>query len=546
MVINLGMYLGGQMKKLFLIGLLLSVMLTVAIFAGEDGWIKNPSNNHYYRLTEPLNWVEAEAQAIEWGGHLVILNSREEELWIKEVFGEYEYFWIGFNDREKEGKWEWSRGGPVTYTNWAPGAPDDLLGEDAAVMNWGWSGYGNYWNDVPENYERYRGVVEKIAMTEGEEFQVNTYTPGTQWEPAIAMDKNGNFVITWRSDGQDGSSYGIFAQRFNSQGQAVGKEFQVNTYTINDQSFSDIAMDEKGNFVITWESNGQDGSSLGIFAQRFNNKGKPVGKEFQVNTYTNLWQKWSAVAMDKKGNFVITWQSHGQDGSSYGIFAQRYNNKGKRIGKEFQVNTYTTSLQQYPDVAMDIRGNFVITWTSDGQDGDSFGIFARRYNKKGKPVGKEFQVNTHTVYTQVYPAIAMDKKGNFVIAWQSHGPDGSGFGIFARRFTKKGKALGDEFQVNTYTNNYQYIVDIAMDKKGNFIITWESQEQDGSKEGIFAQRFNNKGQPIGVEFQVNTYTQDEQWHPAVDMDEKGKFVITWSCKGQDDIYWGVFAKMFWQ
>lgn len=534
------------MKKLFLFGLLLTMMFTGAVTAEEDGWIRNPTNNHYYRLTEPMTWMEAEAQAVEWGGHLVILNSREEELWIQSVFGEYEYFWIGFNDIEVEGHWVWCSGEPITYTNWTPGAPDDLLGEDAAVMNWGWNGYGDYWNDVQANAERYRGVVKKIVMTEGEEFRVNTYTSGSQWEPTIAMDGKGNFVITWRSDGQDGSSYGIFAQRFNNQGKPIGKEFQVNTYTSSDQSSPDIAMNDKGNFVITWVSNGQDGSSLGVFAQRFNSQGKPVGKEFQVNTYTNLWQKWAAVAMDKKGNFVITWQSHGQDGSSYGIFAQRFNKQGKPVGKEFQVNTYTTSLQQYPDIAMDIRGNFVITWTSDGQDGSSFGVFARRYNKKGKPIGKEFQVNTYTDYTQVYPAIAMDKKGNFVITWQSFGPDGSGFGVFARRFNKKGKALGDEFQVNTYTYQYQSIADIGMNKKGNFVIAWESQEQDGSKEGIFAQRFNSKGQPVGVEFQVNTYTKDEQWHPAVMVDEKGNFVITWSCIGQDDLFWGVFAKMFQQ
>ena len=49
--------------------------------------------------------------------------------------------------------------------------------------------------------------------------------------------------------------------------------------------------------------------------------------------------------MDDDGDFVITWQSHGQDGSGWGIYAQRYNAAGVKQGTEFRVNTYTLSHQ---------------------------------------------------------------------------------------------------------------------------------------------------------------------------------------------------------
>ncbi len=48
---------------------------------------------------------------------------------------------------------------------------------------------------------------------------------------------------------------------------------------------------------------------------------------------------------------------------------------------EFQVNTYTTYDQQYPSVAMGANGNFVIAWSSFGQDGDCFGVFMKYYPK---------------------------------------------------------------------------------------------------------------------------------------------------------------------
>src|SRR5262245_14982181 len=64
----------------------------------------------------------------------------------------------------------------------------------------------------------------------GGEFQVNTYTGSQQATPSVAMDANGNFVITWHSD-QDGSGTGIYAQRYDSDGNPMGGEFRVNTYT---------------------------------------------------------------------------------------------------------------------------------------------------------------------------------------------------------------------------------------------------------------------------------------------------------------------------
>ena len=61
-----------------------------------------------------------------------------------------------------------------------------------------------------------------------------------------------------------------------------------------------------------------------MFAQRYDNEGATVSGEFRVNTYTTDHQSGPSVAMDGDDDFVITWQSYGQDGSSYGVYAQRF------------------------------------------------------------------------------------------------------------------------------------------------------------------------------------------------------------------------------
>ena len=160
----------------------------------------------------------------------------------------------------------------------------------------------------------------------------------------------------------------------------------------------------------------------------------PAGPEFPVNTYTTSHQRPSSLAMDTAGNFVVAWDSAAQDGSAYGVFGQRYDALGTPRGAEFRVNTYTTNFQGLPSVAMDASGNFVVAWGSSSQDGSSYGVFGQRYDALGTPRGAEFRVNTYTLAYQSLPLVALDAAGNFVVAWESSNQDGSGYGVFGQRF----------------------------------------------------------------------------------------------------------------
>jgi uncharacterized repeat protein (TIGR01451 family) len=224
------------------------------------------------------------------------------------------------------------------------------------------------------------------GSTAGSEFQVNTYTTNHQSNPSIAMDADGDFVIAWQSY-QDGDGYGIYAQRYTADGSTVGTEFLVNTYTTDNQRYPSVAMDADGDFVITWTSYSQDASNDdGVYAQRYSADGIKAGAEFLVNTYTSDGQRYPSIAMDADGDFVIAWYSYEQDGDIWGVYAQRYTADGSTAGSEFLVNTETSKRQQSPSIAMDADGDFVIAWTSDLQDGDNWGIYAQRYEGASQTV----------------------------------------------------------------------------------------------------------------------------------------------------------------
>lgn len=382
-----------------------------------------------------------------------------------------------------------------------------------------------------------------LAFPVGEEFRANAFTTGSQDFSRAAIDADGNFVLIWESADQDGDGTGIYGRRYNAAGVAQGGEFRVNTFTTGDQTAASIAMDADGDFVVSWMSFPQDGSYLGIYAQRYNAAGVAQGGEFRVNTYTTNAQVVPSVAMDDDGNFVIAWGSFGQDGDNYGVYARRYNAAGAAQGTEFRVNSATDGAQSAPAVAMDDDGNFVIVWHSSHAT-DDYEIFARRYNAAGAAQGSEFSVNTFTSANQVVASAAMSDSGSFVISWQSETQDGDGFGVYARRFNSSGAAQGTEFRVNGFTTGNQALSSVAMDADGEFVVAWQSYTQESGNSGVYARKYSASGSAQGGEFRVNTTTAGGQTQPTVVMNGDGDYLVTWESENQDGSSSGIYAQRF--
>jgi hypothetical protein len=403
---------------------------------------------------------------------------------------------------------------------------------------------GNCTRCTPFLLETYLGVVVASTLTKsvGPEFQVNSYTGGDQSQPAAAASSAGNFVLIWDSE-HDGSQGGIFARRFDGSGAPQSGELQVNQYVADVQTRPTVAMDADGDFVVAWESDTQDGSGYGVFARRFNAAGVPQASEFQVNSYTPGAQAQPAITMRGAGDFVVAWNSDGQDGSDYGVFARRFNAVGVPQASEFRVSVHTPNYQADAALGIDGAGGFVVVWTSVQQDGSESGVFARRFDAAGVPQASEFRVNSDTLSYQDSPSIAVSAGGDFVVTWQSYGQDGSLAGIFVRRFDNVGGPLGAEFQVNSYTAGSQYRPVISSAGGGGFVVVWQSYAQDSYGGGVFARRFNAAGVAQTNELQVNTYVSSFERAATVAADAGGDFVVGWESvhDGSGD---GVFAQRF--
>ena len=365
----------------------------------------------------------------------------------------------------------------------------------------------------------------------GSEIPVNTYMTLAQRDPSIATLSDGGYVVTWDSNLQDGSQDGVYGQRFDAIGNPVGAEFRVNTTTIGDQTNSEVIGLTGGGFVVTWYDRDQgDGN---VYARRYDASGVAQGNEFLVNTETASAQRSPAITDTSDGGFVISWMSFNQDGSNWGVYGQRYNASGVAQGSEFQANTYTTSTQSEPSVTGLAGGGFVVTWQSFGQDGNDFGVYAQRYNASGVAQGLEFRVNTHTPDIQSVSEVTALSGGGFVVTWVSvsfsanPSQDGSGYGIFGQLYDASGNTVGSEFQVNTYTLGTQFNPKITELSDGGFVVVWMSLSQDGDGWGAYGQRYNSSGVAVGNEFQVATTITDDQVDVTVTALANGGFVAAW-------------------
>lgn len=374
------------------------------------------------------------------------------------------------------------------------------------------------------------------------EFRVNTYTLGEQGEPSAAMADDGRFVVVFHSNDLDGDNAGVFARSYDAQGVPASAEIQTNTHAAGAQLNAAVAMAGDGRYVIAWRCDDRGGD---MYARAYDAQGSASTGEFRVNSTVNVYGSYPAIDMADDGRFVVAWGSNGLDGDGMGVYGRRFDSLGNPTGDEFQLNTYTTDNQDLPAVSMTNDGRFTIAWQSALQDGNGFGVFARRYDAQGAAQGGGVQINTTTADHQFAPAMDTSSDGRMVIAWASGFQDGDGAGVYGQRLDASGGPVGGEFQINTHTAGYQSFPSVAMADGGRFVVVWESGGgQDGDGYGVFGQCYDVVGNPQGGEFQINTYTTDNQLRPVVAMAGDGRFVVAWESHWQDGEWEGVYAQRF--
>jgi Ca2+-binding RTX toxin-like protein len=378
-----------------------------------------------------------------------------------------------------------------------------------------------------------------------DEQSVNTEQKNNQFQPSVTKLAEGGWVVTWTSLNQDGSFFGIYQQRYDASGAAVGDEQQVNTEWKSFQYEPSVTGLADGGWVVTWTSRDQDGEVGGIY-QRYYDKDGVAKDEERVNSETADHQGEPSVTALSDGGWVVTWSSVNQDGSYEGIFQQRYDADGVAVDGEQQVNTYTDDTQWRPSATGLVNGGWVVTWASIGQDDEEeYGEGIYQSFRDANDNVTVTKVNTVTAGNQTWPSVTALDDGGWIITWTCVVDGaGNGKGIFQQRYSADGSPREGEQQVNTDTNGFQNDPSVTALSDGGWLVTWTSTKEDDEGDDIHQQRYDKNGNAVGGEQQVNIYAANGQNQPSVTGLEDGGWLVTWASAGQDGSDYDVFQRHY--
>lgn len=339
------------------------------------------------------------------------------------------------------------------------------------------------------------------------QFVINTTVAGNQANPAIAMNGNGRFVVVWEGpDSTVPATTGIFASLRAPNGSAIVGEFPVNTTVAGTQRRPAVAMQADGRFLITWQDD--SGTGFGITGNDIVGRsypasfpGDPPGSPTRLNTsvLSGDQEEPAVVANPATGGWFVAWQGPTLPPVAAAVWLRVLDGAGGGQPEAPLNLTFDASLRSHAALATNSLGDAVAVW----QDALANSIFARRI-AAGIPTGPEEQVNVSPDHLNREPAVALDQFGNFVTVWveavgalwEGDAPEGSPIVIQGRKKNGAGGLSAPLlpppdalFPINSDGADFADPVIVGR-PHGSFVAVWQGTDPDDSSGfGISLRRF---------------------------------------------------------
>jgi hypothetical protein len=381
----------------------------------------------------------------------------------------------------------------------------------------------------------------------GPELQVNPGHPLYQQASAVGLALDGSAIVLWTGDHNAGKRTRIL----DPLGRPVGPQMSVNPQP--DSGFSldlSVAVNLRGKGVACWPAGGPcycrmvdtDGF-LGAEAFRCSDKTLVAGD-------TELGPR---VAVFEDGSFVVAWLFLYVPPDAYyrtAVQGRFFDASGIPAGPVFELarDIPETALQDLGVATLNGQ-RAVVTWNAPGADSSGDGILARIVSPSGQPEGDAFLVNTHIAGTQELPSIASNGRDRFVVAWESNGQDGSSDGVYAQIFDGQRTKIGDEFQVSSDAISDQSRPAATMDRLGNFVIAYYSSwEGPDLAEDTFLRAYRADGTPRGPQVRAAEQILYQQQYASLDLSDSGLLQVaydSWRRTEEDpDHNWDIMTRRF--
>ncbi|MHA4870659.1 Ig-like domain-containing protein [Duganella sp. PWIR1] len=363
--------------------------------------------------------------------------------------------------------------------------------------------------------------------------------PATALLTGIGGAGNNGSVVVFRANDDNGE--GIYARRIDREGNPVGNNIPVNTTTAGDQRAPAVSTLYDGGFVVVWESNPGTGlaaasSAWDIKLQRYDADGQAVGDEVDVNTTIAGGQRTPQVTPLRDGGYLVVWSSRQDNGGAdSGIYGQRYDASGAKVGGEVRYNSTVNGEQYSPFIDFNANNptdtKLVLAWSGTLADG-STGYAQQLLDGGGNKLGAEQIVyvlpagDSNAILSTVRTATAINS-GEYALAWTVRTLSAE-FSVMARFYNSDGTPKGEAIVVAS--GGIYNGVDVIESQAGQFMLVWGDASQAGST--IVGRNFNTDGTAAGAQFVVS---DDDQGgvltNPVLSLAGGGGIQVNWAGTG---------------
>jgi hypothetical protein len=324
-----------------------------------------------------------------------------------------------------------------------------------------------------------------------------------------------------------------------SEARRLGAEQAVSTSQVRQKNPA-VAARSDGSAWVVWENLEQ-----GLVARRISRGGQALGSEVVLAANRNLdripaqgvvtWHHEPAVAALDDGGFAVAWIRERVDLRVDHFWENRelidrfvlfqvFDANARPLGNALPVDASSLAPQGLPQLALG-EGWAGVVWqqaTSVGGRVDRGELRGRFLDVAGGFASGSFRI---AGALSIHASVAVDRAGALWVSWQA--PDGSGDGVFVRRFRPNGRALGAAIRANATLEGCQRRPVLAERAGGGYWIFFHGPVADPDDNVIFARRLNADSTPAGAEIAVSPGVNDDEVYPAVAALGGGRYLLMW-------------------
>ena len=335
----------------------------------------------------------------------------------------------------------------------------------------------------------------------------------TRAKSKVAALTNGGYVVTWQQTyGLD--THEIWVQQFNADGTEETVAVRVNSTTADEQELPQIAVLNGGSYVVTWQSDNQDGDQSGIYMQRFDAAGTPLGGETLVNTSTVGEQFDSHVYALNNNGYVVAWSDYVDNGDGtfdVGVKFQRYNSAGTPSGGEEIAHVETVpadptygwaTISMFETRVIQLTGGRIaVAWTryDDGYT-TQVSIFASNGVQQAGPITLERGAGDE--YTMPQQDMVSLGNGNFLVvhdmSFEATGEIGVGYGeIYGEILDLNLNVVVPRFIIADGVANRRSGIFVSSDGNGGALVGYVQEANDSISKTTLVQQIDENGVLFG-------------------------------------------------